>query len=179
MNHFRILTLFLITSFSFCNSESYALKNCSNAKGNCPGIEMYENIDGLFGYRNPDDGTVYIEPEYIMATDFSAPYGVAYVVKDGQWHCIDTNGKSRAVVFTFDNGPDYLVNEYRRYVSNDKIGFIDAYCNVHIKAKYDFAWPVEEDGSATVCNGCTIEHGPDEHSTVVNGKKMKIQVSSK
>lgn len=171
--------LFLPAAFltAFCASPKYDQSLCSATEGPCPGIELFENADGLYGYRNPETGVTYIEPRYVMATGFEAPYKTAFVVLDGQWHCIDTAGRVKQTVFTYDNGPDYLVNGYRRYVSKDKMGYIDAWCNVAEKAVYDFAWPVQEDGSADVCTGCRINRTNDEHSTVTGGKNFQIKVS--
>lgn len=57
-----------------------------------------------------------------------APTGVAFVVDDTGWACIDVTGSVRLRPFVFDNGPDYPSEALFRYVDGARIGFADDAC---------------------------------------------------
>src|SRR5690606_14537990 len=98
--------------------------------------ELFEASDGRFGFRNAQ-GEVVLPPRYLMAYPFSD--GVAFVVDEEGWACIDRGGRVLLRPFIFDNGPDYLHEDLFRYVEGDKVGFADRTCTVVIGASWDFA----------------------------------------
>lgn len=114
----------------------------------------------LFGFVN-DDGEWVIEPQYHFAYEFF-PTGIAAVVDDSGWVYIDTSGEKILRPFIFDNGPDYFVEGFARYVCNDKIGFFDSTGTIVIKAEYDFARPFSSGVAAVCIGGESVSDG--EHS---------------
>jgi hypothetical protein len=107
--------------------------------------------DQKWGYQNIS-GRVLIDAEYHVANDFNQ-YGIASVVDEEGWVYINKNGKQMLRPYIVDNGPDYFSEGMARYVSDDKIGFMNAYGVSVIKATYDFALPFSE-GLAAFCMGC-------------------------
>jgi hypothetical protein len=93
--------------------------------------------------------------------------GVAFVVDDQGWACIDATGSVRLRPFVFDNGPDYPSEGLFRYVDGARIGFADDACRPKITAAWEFAGPFAEQ-RAPVCRGCTLAHG--EHAMPKGGK---------
>jgi len=87
-----------------------------------------------------------------------------YTSKYG-WLFVKTDGSTIPTI-TFDNGSDYFVENMARYTDNGKIGFIDEYGKIVIKADYDFAFPFQN-SYAIVCNGCTPI--PDDEYFVLTG----------
>ena len=103
---------------------------------------------------------------FLVAEPFDA-HGVARVLDDTGWRCIDARGATLLRPYVFDNGPDYPSEGLARYVDGSKVGYADAACVVLIAATYDFGAPFE-DGLAAVCNGCrAVADG--EHSRTEGG----------
>ena len=127
--------------------------------------QPFESGDGLFGYRDAS-GREILPARYHAAMEF-APTGVAFVVDDNGWACIDATGSVRLRPFVFDNGPDYPSEGVFRYVDGDRMGFSDDACRPTITAAWEFAGAFAEQ-RAPVCRGCTPVHG--EHAMPKGGK---------
>jgi hypothetical protein len=164
--HFAFLTL------SVTLISGIYLASCKDKKTD-PSVMpvLFESDNNLFGYKD-SDGNILIEPKYAMAYEFTKK-GVAQVVTEYDWFCIDNTGKPLLKIFNYDNGPDYYEEGLARYVDDkNKMGFMNEKCEIIIPAKYDFAWPFEK-GSAQVCDGCskTIEN---EMLKISGGKNYNI-----
>jgi hypothetical protein len=128
--------------------------------------------NGRHGFRDAR-GAVVLPPTYLVAYPFDA-HGVARVLDDTGWRCIDARGATLLRPYVFDNGPDYPSEGLARFVdvsaggSGRKIGYADAACVAVIAATYDFGAPFE-DGLAAVCTGCRAvadgEHARAEGGT--------------
>lgn len=70
--------------------------------------------------------------------------------------------------FFYDNGADYFSEGLRRFVKNEKVGFVDRNGTVIIKAEHDFATPFNY-GYASFCDGCDWEKTENEHKAIVGG----------
>jgi hypothetical protein len=92
-----------------------------------------------------------------LASIFTKQYGWLFVKRDG----------STISTITFDNGPDYFIEHLARYRAGKKIGFIDEFGRIVIKAQYDFAFPFKGK-NAIVCNGCK-EISEGEHKSLSGG----------
>ena len=82
------------------------------------------------------------------------------------WVFVRRNGEAIQTV-TFDNGPDIISEGLLRYIDEGKVGFIDKYGEIKIRAAYTFAFPFQRDLSM-VCNDC-IKKQDGEHSIMVEG----------
>ncbi|MDJ0895762.1 MAG: WG repeat-containing protein [Alphaproteobacteria bacterium] len=122
--------------------------------------------NGLIGYRGAQ-GQVVIEPQYVLAGEFSAE-GIAAVATTERWAYIDRTGRVVIYPYLYDNGPDYFSEGLARFEVEGRIGFFDRYGKVAIAPRFDFAWPFEE-GRAVVCSGCRSQP-MGEHSMMVGGK---------
>lgn len=130
--------------------------------------------DGYWGYRDLD-GTVVMAPRFEMAYDFKNGK-IAFVFHQGNWACIDRDGKILHQVMAFDNGPDPFVGGLSRMVDAGKIGFFNAEGLVVISPEFDFAFPFAE-GLAVACVGCDqVPQG--EHAIVEGGKWGYIDAHS-
>lgn len=137
-------------------------------------LSSFEENDN-FGFKN-QDGEVIIAPQYSFTYDFNEKE-VAHVFGKEGWSCIDTKNRILLIPFQYDNGPDPFVEGLARFTEDKKIGFYDAGCRKIIEAKYDFAFPFEEN-FAVVCLGCkSIKM--DEHSTIEGGKYGLIDKKGK
>jgi hypothetical protein len=72
-------------------------------------------------------------------------------------------------VLPFDNGADDFVEGLARTLQDGKVGFIDRELNVVVPPRWDFAFPFEN-GTAVVCDGCTLRPAGDGHREVVGGR---------
>ena len=123
--------------------------------------------DDLYGYRSAN-GTVVLEPQFVLASDFLET-GIAAVVDQSGWAYIDRFG--RVLVrdpFLFDNGPDEFSDGLARYWDGQNIGFFDRQGKIRIKANPSFKRPFTE-GYAAFCHGCSLETD-GEHSRWTGGK---------
>ena len=113
-----------------------------------------------------ENGQIYVCHSTIKKLQFSKKgLSEIFAINYG-WLFVKTDGSTIPTI-TFDNGPDYFVENMARYTDNGKIGFIDAYGNIVIKANYDFAFPFRNNYSI-VCNGCTkVSDG--EHFILTGG----------
>lgn len=127
--------------------------------------EAFEADDGRVGFRRAD-GEVVLPARYMAVYPFNER-GVAFVVDEGGWACIDAGGKVLLRPFVFDNGPDYVEEGLFRYVEGGKIGFANDACNVVIPAQWEFAGQFHND-RAPVCRGCKTPEGI-EHATPRGG----------
>jgi WG repeat protein len=127
--------------------------------------QPFEGEGGRFGYRDAS-GREILPARYAVAMEF-APSGVAFVVDEQGWACIDATGSVRLRPFVFDNGPDYPSEGVFRYVDNGRFGFADLACRPTIPAAWEFAGPFAEQ-RAPVCRGCSEAHG--EHAMPRGGK---------
>lgn len=83
----------------------------------------------------------------------------AIVSKNSEMIGIDRNENLLYSVFTFDNGPDYIVEGLFRIIRDGKIGYANKYGEVVIPCQYDCAYYFEN-GKAKVSNNCkTIKEG--------------------
>lgn len=120
-----------------------------------------------WGYMN-ESGSVVIEPQFIIAHDFS-PEGIAAVVDESGWAYIDKKGKVVIRPFIFDNGPDYFREGLARFTEGDKVGFFDKKGRMVIRPAFDFALPFYE-GLSAICMGCRKVVVDGEHSMRTGGK---------
>ncbi|TGL23821.1 WG repeat-containing protein [Leptospira yanagawae] len=134
--------------------------------------------NGLYGFKDKK-GKVIIQPQYEQTLEFTKA-GVAFVVWNNKWVCIDQKNNVLLESFLYDNGPDYLSEKLARFVENGKMGFHNERCQKVIVANYDFVYPFEN-RHAIVCNGCELK--PEgEHKRIVGGlyglinKKGKLVV---
>jgi hypothetical protein len=93
------------------------------------------------------------------------------------WLCRGKDGRVLARVFSFDNGPDPLSEGLRRYVADEKWGFVDARCRVVIPAAWDFVEPFSG-GRARACVACTRQRD-GEHWRMVGGRWSVIDRSGR
>lgn len=142
--------------------EAYAMAPHGGPGGE---LEPFEKND-LYGFRTPG-GKVVIPPQYQRALEFFS-YGYAAVFDEQGWAYIDRQGNVIIRPYPFDNGPDYFREGLSRYVSNNKIGFINNRLEIIIPAAFDFAEPFEN-GISYVCNGCKPK-SMGEHSVMTGGK---------
>ncbi|MGV3666760.1 MAG: WG repeat-containing protein [Leptospira bouyouniensis] len=156
----RILLLFLIVSNSlFAKTKS---------------LTSFEE-NGLYGFKDKK-GNVIIQPQYEQTLEFTKA-GVAFVVWNKKWVCIDQKNNVLLESFLYDNGPDYLSEKLARFVENGKMGFHNERCQKVIVANYDFVYPFEK-GHAIVCNGCELK--PEgEHKRIVGGSYGLINKKGK
>jgi hypothetical protein len=129
-------------------------------------IKAFESSDGLWGYRDAS-GRAAIAPRYRMANEFSA-CGLADVVDDSGWLCIDTAGAPRYRPMLFDNGPDPLAEGLCRFTSGGKVGFVDSCGTTVVPARFSFAAPFAN-GNAAFCEECRPEM-QGEHTAMVGGR---------
>ena len=122
--------------------------------------------NGYWGFKFLD-GTVAIEPRFLLARPFNSR-GIAAVVDDSGWIYIDRDGKKLIRPFIFDNGPDYFSEGLARFLENNKIGFFDEAGRIMIEARFQFVLPFSE-GMAAFCEG-GIEDYIGEHAVFQNGK---------
>ena len=120
-----------------------------------------------WGYVN-ENGRVVIEPQFIIAGDFS-PEGIAAVVDESGWVYIDKKGKVVIRPFIFDNGPDYFREGLARFTKGSKVGFFDKKGRTVIRPEFDFALPFYE-GLSAICMGCREVVVDGEHSMRTGGK---------
>lgn len=162
LNEFSILSILftiLILLSSGCKKKS---------------LSVFEDGD-LFGFKN-QDGEIIIAPDYSFVYDFNEK-GVALVFGKMGWSCIDSGNRILLNPFQYDNGPDPFAEGLARFTENKKIGFFDVGCRKIIEAKYDFAFPFEEN-FAVVCLGCkSIKM--EEHSSIEGGKYGLIDKKGK
>ena len=118
-----------------------------------------------WGYRD-EQGTVVIEPEFVIAYEFS-PEGIAAVATNKEWLYIDTRGDIIIKPFIFDNAPDPFSEGLARFTEAGKFGFFDRRGDVIIEPRFELARPFVE-GRAAICIGCKIER-QGEHDVVVGG----------
>lgn len=130
------------------------------------GWQMFEGPGGTYGFKD-GAGKVTLEPRYAMAEEFG-PAGVACVVDDKGWACIDGAGAVVLRPYVFDNGPDPVQDGLARFVDGEKIGFRDEKFERVIPARLDFAEPFA-DGRAPFCAGCT-RTCDGEHCSMTGGK---------
>lgn len=129
-------------------------------------LALFENGDGLFGYRRAD-GTVAIEPKYMLAEEF-LPAGIAAAATNQSWAWIDTTGATRAVAFLFDNGPDPFSDGLCRVVRDGRTGFMDVSGRIVVEPRFAFASQFAG-GHATFCEACsTVSDG--EHRSIEGGR---------
>jgi hypothetical protein len=83
----------------------------------------------------------------------------AIVSKNSEMIGIDRNENLLFSVFSFDNGPDYIVEGLFRVIRNGKIGYANKHGEVVIPCQFDCAYYFEN-GKAKVSNNCkTIKEG--------------------
>lgn len=86
-----------------------------------------------------------------------------------EWGYIyDRKGSFMYRPFFHDNGADYFSEGVRRFVKNEKIGFVDRNGMVIIQPEHDFVSPFNY-GYAAFCDGCDWEQTEDEHKAIVGG----------
>ena len=137
----------------------------AGCQGSVQHLSPYEE-QGRFGYRDRA-GRVSIQPQYMMAGEFSDE-GLAAVLDSDGWAYIDRQGRVVIRPYVFDNGPDYFSEGLARFSIDGKFGFFNSYGEVVIGPSYDFAYPFSE-GLAAVCSGCSpAEDG--EHILIKGGR---------
>lgn len=86
-----------------------------------------------------------------------------------EWGYIyDRKGNFMYRPFFHDNGADYFSEGVRRFVKNEKIGFVDRNGVVIIQPEHDFVSPFNY-GYAAFCDSCDWEQTEDEHKAIVGG----------
>jgi len=128
-------------------------------------LQPFED-NGFFGYKD-ENGTIIIQPEYIIALEFTEG-GIAPVADNDGWVYINRKGERIIRPYIVDNGPDYFSEGLARFVEENKFGFFDFKCKVRIKAQFDYASPFSE-GFSAVCKGCT-QKKDGEYSIHSGGK---------
>lgn len=85
-------------------------------------------------------------------------------------YAVNRLGKFLFYPYYFDNGPDYIKENYLRIKDeNGKVGFADKEGKVVISPKYDYATPFNM-GFSSYCNGCYFDRKKDEeHPPIVGG----------
>ena len=123
--------------------------------------------NGLTGFKN-STGKVIIPAKYKHAEN---PVGnIAAVIENGNWVWINKRGGKLVVPFIYDNGPDYFVEGLSRFVSNNKVGFINKHGQIVIKAHFDFVTPFEK-GYAIYCIGCkSVRDGDSDYHVMKGGR---------
>lgn len=149
------VTIILFLSFLFSNGQ-IKLYYISTADGRCVGVR-------------DEKGTIIIPPIHEMHYDFdlTVPIDDPFIEFMGivgkQKASNDSPAFAGSMVYDrkgnllyqsqfFDNGPDYWSEGLRRYVVNDRIGFVDVLGNKITEAKWGFALPFNY-GYATVYAG--------------------------
>lgn len=99
----------------------------------------FETPDGHHGYKD-SKGNVVIAPTLRFGYEFK-PGGIAAVVDaNAQFAFIDTNGKTLARAYAFDNGPDYFQEGFARIVDDKKrVGFISDRGAIVVAPQFDKA----------------------------------------
>lgn len=94
----------------------------------------------------------------------------AIVLKDSEGFIgIDKDERALFKVFIYDNGPDYVSENFFRIVKDEKIGFVDYETGeIVIEPRYSGARPFER-GYSAVCKDCKIEFD-GEHYKWIEGK---------
>lgn len=136
-----------------------------DAPAQAAGWRAFE-ADGLYGFKD-SRGEVVIPPRYQLALDFT-PEGIAYVVEQDAWTCIDPRGAVLLRPYIVDNGPDPFADGRARYVEGDKLGFYDPTGAPVIPARFEFVTAFTEERAA-FCVGCT-RRCDGEHCSVTGGK---------
>lgn len=93
-------------------------------------------------------------------------------------YAVNRLGKFLFYPYYFDNGPDYIKENYLRIKDeNGKVGFADKEGKVVISPKYDYATPFNM-GFSSYCNGCYFDRKKDEeHPPIVGGTWGYIDVN--
>jgi len=99
----------------------------------------FETPDGRHGYKN-SKGQVVIAPTLRFGYEFK-PGGIAAAVDaDGHFVFIDASGKTIALAYPYDSGPDYFQEGYARIVDDaNKVGFISDHGIITVPPTYDRA----------------------------------------
>ena len=137
-------------------------------------LNIFEE-EGFFGYKDQNEKVI-IAAKYAVAMDFSEK-GIAAVADSSGWAYINTRGNILVRPYIYDNGPDYFSEGLARFIEKRKIGFIDEYGKIIIKAQWDFAYPFKN-GKAAVCNGCNILTD-NEHKKISGGEWGYIDKTGK
>ncbi len=150
--------------YLFFTFSLFLLSTCAAASSSLP--VLFQNPStGLYGFKDKS-GRIKIEAQYPAAQKFNA-HGIAAVAGKQGWKYIDTSGREILQPYIYDNGPDYFREGLARFVSQDKIGFMNKCGRVVIPAVFDFALPFSQ-GLAPVCQGCQ-KGTQGEHSRYMGG----------
>ena len=114
----------------------------------------FERESEAYGYITCDGSRV-SPAAYIFAHEFTAGGISANLLPGRGWRYINTAGEVLVEPYVFDNGPDYFVEGFSRFVEDGRIGFINESGQIVVDAKYEAAFPVE-DGVARVGSGCEV-----------------------
>jgi hypothetical protein len=158
---FHLLRAFFIlySIASISQTEARELLTCGIPTRD--GLERYEAC----AVRN--DESISLLPKYFKKIEFDKS-GLAglYVDRDCYW--VNLKGLSRKT-FCFDNGPDYFIEGYARYIDKyGKFGFIDQKLKIVISPQYDFVFPFDK-GRAKFCNGCKESRLHDGERSIITG----------
>jgi hypothetical protein len=123
---FAVLIIQTFACFAAAENQNYLVRYSETVNG-----------EEMEGYKT-QDGQIVIKAKYGIAIP-DKMYGIAFVISDGQWVCIDRKENVILYPFIYDNGPDYIVEGLFRFVENNKIGFADSDANIIIPAEFDFA----------------------------------------
>lgn len=112
-----------------------------------------------FAFVNKKNDTIIPAGKYDVSwTDTLKTFAI--VSKNADMIAIDRNDNILFEVFSYDNGPDYLVESLFRVLRDGKIGYANQYGEVVIPCQYDCGYYFEN-GKAKVTNHCqTIKDGP-------------------
>lgn len=132
--------------------------------------ELYvfkDNYNGLYGFKDAKgkvvvkplfDGVYGLEGEKLFSADNPKLQHIVPVFKNDRIIYVKKDGSLAFEGFYFDNGPDYYQEGLARFVKDGKMGFHNEKGEIIIPAKFDFASPFKENGSALVCQGCWGEY---------------------
>ncbi len=90
-------------------------------------------------------------------------------IEDGEVY--DREGKFLYYPQWFDNGPDYWEENTRRYVKNDKIGFVNWFGKKITPAQWDFATPFNYGYAVVYTGGWKRNYIDDEHWNIAPTSK--------
>jgi hypothetical protein len=120
--------------------------------------------------KQATDGNIIVSRKSLANASFG-PEGLGSIVVDGRGLCFVNRQGRTAPAFTFDNGPDYMVEGLARTVKDGKVGFVNTGLDQVVAPVWDFASPFQH-GVATVCTGCvsTPLSPGSEHYRYTGGK---------
>ena len=143
--------------------------------------EGFNGSDTLAGYLNLEGDTIIPAGKYVHCfTDTINTFGMVMEKGTGKIIGIDQNATALFEVFKYDNGPDYVQNGLFRIIKNGKIGYANLDGEIIIEARFDCAYPFEENVAKVSGDCTTITEGDysmwesdNWYKITVDGKRME------